>query len=202
MDCSRQLGMAPGGEFRRAFQEVRHFPSCVVYLGDRPIRITLLRTLHALSCWQAIKLFWSLSSTGTISAEEVEECKKEFHEDSGIMRTLQKFIGEFPAFADVFLNERDQVLCYTLQKAVSEELCLKRPVRVVGVVGLAHTNGIIKRWGKVDPDVLPELYQIPKDGYRLRATKFLVKYGFLSLVMYGAFKLLRPPLLHIKGKLF
>nr|CAG4638636.1 EOG090X0AQH [Cyclestheria hislopi] len=42
---TRQLGMAPGGEFRRAFNEARNVPGCRVHLGDRPIHKDLLEEM-------------------------------------------------------------------------------------------------------------------------------------------------------------
>nr|KAG5711365.1 hypothetical protein BaRGS_006062 [Batillaria attramentaria] len=60
---TKQLGMAPGGEFRRAFHEARHVPGCRLQLGDRPIQITLKRALGALSVWQKMKLAWYLITT-------------------------------------------------------------------------------------------------------------------------------------------
>lgn len=52
---TRELGMAPGGEFRRAYKEAANVPGCVVQLGDRPIEITLRRAFASLSWWQSIK---------------------------------------------------------------------------------------------------------------------------------------------------
>ena len=52
---TRELGMAPGGEFRRAYKEAVNVPGCVVHLGDRPIEITLRRAFASLSWWQSIK---------------------------------------------------------------------------------------------------------------------------------------------------
>lgn len=203
MQSSKALGMAPGGEFRRAFQEVRQLPDCLVYLGDRPIRITLLRTLRAMSFWQALKLSWSLASKETVSAEEVEECKQH----DLLEKIMQRMTGDFPAFADVFVKERDQVLCHSLQLAavrrtMNDNPLKTRPVRVVGVVGIAHTKGIANWWGKVNAEMLSDLMEIPKDGYRLRTTKFIFKYGFLSLLVYGAFKIIRPQFIRVKGRLF
>ena len=57
---TRQLGMAPGGEFRRAWNEARQVPGCRIHLGDRPIHVTLQRALSALSVWQKLKLVWHL----------------------------------------------------------------------------------------------------------------------------------------------
>jgi pheromone shutdown protein TraB len=69
---TKELGMAPGGEFRRAFQEARKIPNCSVHLGDRPINITLQRALASLTWWQTTKLTWHiLTSKDPISKEEV-----------------------------------------------------------------------------------------------------------------------------------
>ena len=36
---TKELGMAPGGEFRRAYREAKAVPGCLVHLGDRPIQV-------------------------------------------------------------------------------------------------------------------------------------------------------------------
>ena len=74
---TKELGMAPGGEFRRAFREAHSVPGCLVHLGDRPINITLKRALGSLSLWQKLKLgFNILTSKDTITKEDVEKCKQ------------------------------------------------------------------------------------------------------------------------------
>lgn len=76
-----QIGMAPGGEFRAAFQEVglctfccflintllrstfqqaSKQPHCHLVLGDRPINITLRRAIDELGPWQKTKFFFAL----------------------------------------------------------------------------------------------------------------------------------------------
>lgn len=45
---TKELGMAPGGEFRRALAEASKIPNCNVHLGDRPINITLQRAIKGL----------------------------------------------------------------------------------------------------------------------------------------------------------
>ncbi|XP_067618292.1 traB domain-containing protein isoform X2 [Eurosta solidaginis] len=132
---AKDLGMAPGGEFRRAFEEIHKLPGCMLHLGDRPIRITLHRALRALSLWQTMKLVWRLTSTDTISIEEVEECKQR----DLLEKLMQEMAGEFPAFSEVFVKERDLFLCHSLQlaalpQAPSDGSSAPRPVRVVGVV--------------------------------------------------------------------
>ena len=70
--------MAPGGEFRVAHQESMQVTrGCTLHLGDRPIDITLKRALHSLSLWQKLRLaFNMLTTTDTITKEEVEKCKE------------------------------------------------------------------------------------------------------------------------------
>lgn len=69
---TKELGMAPGGEFRKAFREARRVPGCVIQLGDRPVHITLQRAISSLSWWQKLRLGFSIVfSKEHISKEEV-----------------------------------------------------------------------------------------------------------------------------------
>lgn len=74
---TRDLGMAPGGEFRRAVAEMKMLPNPVLHLGDRSINITLQRAFNGLSLWQTVKIAFKLIfSRNTITKEEVEQCKQ------------------------------------------------------------------------------------------------------------------------------
>ncbi|XP_030239307.1 uncharacterized protein LOC115562273 [Drosophila navojoa] len=191
---AKDLGMAPGGEFRRAFEEIHKLPGCILHLGDRPIRITLYRALRALSLWQTMKLVWRLTFTDSISIEEVEECKKQ----DLLEKLMQEMAGEFPAFSDVFVRERDLYLCHSLQLAALPQAApgahQVRPVRVVGVVGIGHANGIAKMWGQVDPEKIPAILEIPQASLSQRLCTNTLKYGLLGLGAYGAFRFMRPRL--------
>lgn len=190
---AKDLGMAPGGEFRRAFEEIHKLPGCMLHLGDRPIRITLQRALRALSLWQTIKLVWKLTSKDTISLEEVEECKQR----DLLEKLMQEMAGEFPGFSDVFIKERDLFLCHSLQLAALPQARADgskstRPVRVVGVVGIGHANGIARNWGRVDPQIIPVIMEIPPASISTRVCQYTIKYGLIGLTLFGAFKILRP----------
>ena len=134
---TRQLGMAPGGEFRRAYHEGRNVQGCRIHLGDRPIHVTLHRALAALSLWQKAKLVWHLLlNRGPISAEEMT--------------------GEFPPLSRVFVQERDLCLAHSLQLAAADAASearsnsqLNEPPTVVGVVGIGHIAGISRYFEKV-----------------------------------------------------
>ena len=96
---TKELGMAPGGEFRRAFREAHSVPGCLVHLGDRPINITLKRALGSLSLWQKLKLgFNILTSKDTITKEDVEKCKQKDLLES----MLEEMAGNI--FRTVYLN--------------------------------------------------------------------------------------------------
>ncbi|XP_055381018.1 traB domain-containing protein [Condylostylus longicornis] len=189
---AKELGMAPGGEFRRAFDEVVKIPGCMLHLGDRPINITLQRALRALSLWQTIKLVWRLTSTENISIEEVEECKQR----DLLEKLMQEMAGEFPAFSDVFVKERDLYLCHSLQVAASPQLTngVPRPVKVVGVVGIGHAAGIARNWEQVDPNAIPDILKIPPAKLSTRIFKYTIKYGFICCFAYGIYKFARPKL--------
>ncbi|KAJ8956880.1 hypothetical protein NQ318_014297 [Aromia moschata] len=57
---TKQIGMAPGGEFRVAYREASKISNCRILLGDRPINITLKRALSRLTWFQTAKLVWHL----------------------------------------------------------------------------------------------------------------------------------------------
>ncbi len=92
---TRELGMAPGGEFRAAMDEARRVPGCQIHLVDRPINVTMKRALAALSAWQKIKLgFNILTSNDSITKEEIEKCKNKDLLES----MLEEMAGQFDLF--------------------------------------------------------------------------------------------------------
>lgn len=190
---TKQLGMAPGGEFRTAFAEARRSaPGCLIQFGDRPIQVTLSRALASLSLWHKIKLTWHiLTSKEPISKEEVEKCKqRDFIEEM-----LAEMTGQFPAISEVFVKERDIYLCRSLQAAAQPVPNPMSPSGiapriVVGVVGIGHVPGIVERWGKVTDDDIPPIMMIPPTSLSTRVLKFTLKVSFYGLLGYGAYKCL------------
>lgn len=142
---TKELGMAPGGEFRTAMKEANKIPDCRIHLGDRPINITLQRAIKSLTLWQTIKLVWKLLSFDeNITKEEVEQCKQK----DLLEELMKEMAGEFPKFGEVFVNERDMYLCYSLQLAAlhSKHQLMHsnralEPFNVVGVMGIGHCAG-------------------------------------------------------------
>ncbi|KAJ8731945.1 hypothetical protein PYW08_014675 [Mythimna loreyi] len=183
---TRELGMAPGGEFRRAMAEAKKIPSCIVQLGDRAIDITLHRAIASLSWGQTIRFIWHLlTSNQSISLEEVEKCKqKKMLEDM-----LEEMAEEFPALKRVFVVERDMYLCHSLQVAALQPR--REPCRIVGVVGIGHVAGIVEHWGKIRPQDIPPLLQVPPPSLSTRVIRVTIRVACVGALIYAGYKL-RP----------
>ncbi|XP_063705333.1 traB domain-containing protein isoform X2 [Culicoides brevitarsis] len=188
---TKDLGMAPGGEFRRAVSEINQLNHCFVSLGDRPINITLKRALCGLSLFQKLKLVWKLITFDEqITTEGVEQCKQK----DLLEELMKEMTAEFPAFGDVFVKERDLYLCHSLQLATLSQQ--GRPTKSVGIVGIGHVEGIAKNWGKVNQNQIQEILTIPPTSMSNKVFLFTIKYGILSLIGFGLLKFVKPK---IKG---
>lgn len=190
---TKELGMAPGGEFRTAMKEATKIQDCFVHLGDRPINITLQRAIKGLSLWQTLKLVYKLMSFDeNITKEEVEQCKQK----DLLEELMKEMAGEFPAFGQVFVNERDLFLCYSLQMAsmYTPRAALRtEPTNVVGVMGIGHCAGVTNYWNKKGlADEIPKIMIIPRAPLSTRIFKNTVKYGTLTLIGYGIYRITAP----------
>nr|CAG4634970.1 EOG090X0AQH [Alona affinis] len=187
---TRQLGMAPGGEFRRAWQEARDVSGCRIHLGDRPIHVTLQRALAALSVWQKLKLVWHLLlNRNPISAEDVERCKQK----DLLEEMLEEMTGEFPTLSRVFVDERDLCLAHSMQlaatDAASEAERLSEPPVVVGVVGIGHVSGIKRYFGQVSETDVRKVMKVPPPSRSRRVIVLSVKLSVAGLLCYGCYRI-------------
>ncbi|XP_022914103.2 traB domain-containing protein [Onthophagus taurus] len=194
---TKQIGMAPGGEFRVAFKEASRLGSEVV-LGDRPIRITLLRALAKLSLYQKIKLAWYLLfSRDPISKEEIEKCKNR----DMLEQLLADMSGEYPVLGEVFVDERDAFLTYTLQTAalkdparyIPTENVLNENLRIVAVVGIGHAIGISKLWPIDQRSKIKEILTVPPPSMSTKIIKMSFKLSMMTLACYLAYKYVPVP---------
>jgi len=187
---TKELGMAPGGEFRRAFVEAKAVPGCLVHFGDRPINITLRRALAALGPWQKLRLGWNiLTSRDSITREEVERCK-----DRDLLENmLAEMAGEFPALSRVFVGERDLFLAHSLQMAAESPVPGATVPTVVGVVGIGHVPGMVENWGKVSREQVKEVVRVEAPSLLSRVIRLTVKSAFWGGCLYGAYRLSRGP---------
>ncbi|GMS96180.1 hypothetical protein PENTCL1PPCAC_18355 [Pristionchus entomophagus] len=193
---TRQLGMAPGGEFRMAYRTANQIPLCQFVLGDRPIEVTIGRALGNLSMWQKAKFFFHLltSHNMEISEEDVEKCKKKDY----LEQLLEEMAGEFPGLSEIFVTERDKYMTNALQALLMNHTHRKRaawqhtdgvkwqPLKVVGVVGIGHQPGIVAHWGEqID---ISELIRIPPPTRTQTIVKSAVRWSLYGLAAYGLFR--------------
>jgi len=183
---TKELGMAPGGEFRRAYIEAEKVPGCKVHLGDRPISITLKRALAALGPLQKLRLGWNiLTSKESITREEVEKCK-----DRDLLENmLAEMAGEFPALSRVFVAERDLFLAHSLQLTAEST----GGGNVVAVVGIGHVPGMVEHWGKVTTEQVKEVVKLEPPSLLGRVIRLTVKTAFWGGCLYGAYRITRGP---------
>jgi pheromone shutdown protein TraB len=126
----------------------------MIHLADRPINITIKRAIRLLSWWQTLKLGWHLAvMKDPITQEDVELCKKR----SMLDEMIASMNEEFPVLGEVFVTERDIYLTNSLELACYFHSSNSEPARVVGIVGLGHTPGIIENWGKVMQSDIPPI---------------------------------------------
>lgn len=181
---TKQLGMAPGGEFRRAYNEACKIPGCQVLFGDRPIQITLQRALGSLTFFHKLKLAWHLlTSNDPISKEDVEKCKQK----DLLEELLREMTGEFPMLSRVFVDERDVFLTNSLRAAAHLQHSAHSPPVVVGVVGIGHVSGIIKNWNQ--PLDIASIMSVPPPSKLGKAVKYCVRASLLCVGVYGIYRL-------------
>ncbi|XP_017794035.1 PREDICTED: traB domain-containing protein isoform X1 [Habropoda laboriosa] len=188
----KELGMAPGGEFRTAFEEAKKVPNCIIQLADRSINITLQRTLRVLSWWEIIKLMWIVARlNGSISKQDVEKCKRK-----RVIEEMINFLKEkYPAIERTFVAERDLFLTYHLQKAACVQRTAEgsKPPRVVGVVGMGHINGIVANWGKVKASDIHAIMCVPPKPLSSKILIFMFKASLFGAAIYVGYKVIPLP---------
>lgn len=188
---SQQLGESPGGECRRALEEIKEFfPKCKILLGDRPINITVERAVSGLSLKEKMLLisyllFPQKQSGGggdddekALTQEDMEKFKQQDAE-------TESSALAFPSLYNSFVRERDIFLANSLSFAAKSQ---QRPINVVGVVGIGHMRGILEQWKHLEPDKLEEFMTVPPKMRFLN--KFIIGLGSLTLIGYTTLKIL------------
>ncbi|XP_043796674.1 traB domain-containing protein isoform X1 [Apis laboriosa] len=192
----KQLGMAPGGEFRTAFKEAKKVPNCIIQLADRSIDVTIQRALREVSWWEIIKLTWFvLRLDSRISKQDIERYKRKCVLEQ-MISTLRE---EYPAIEKTFVTERDIYLTYHLQMATATQYTSAGLIspRVVGVVGIGHINGIVENWGKVKASDIWPIIRVPPQSLSTKILKFTIKASLLGATIYVGYKVIPLPSINV-----
>nr|XP_027199898.1 traB domain-containing protein-like [Dermatophagoides pteronyssinus] len=180
---TKDLEIAPGGEFRNAFNEALKIPGCVVMLGDRPIDITLRRAIATLTTWQKIKItFHCLFNYEKLKEEELERYKQK----DVLEQLVDEFSAEFPGLSRVMVDERDMFLVDSLRNAAKTT---PPDSTIVGVVGIGHVAGIRDKWETENINV-EELIKIPVQ--KPSKTFIIIKYTFYGAIAYSLYRYVIP----------
>ncbi|XP_026328556.1 traB domain-containing protein-like isoform X3 [Hyposmocoma kahamanoa] len=182
-DIAKELGVAPGGEFRRAYHEMKKIPGCKLFLG----RPQFGRSEFVLVCPYQFprSCFVNLEQTITNSKHQLEKYKdKDF-----VQAQFEEITRDVPAFKKifhVFVDERDKCLAYSIQECVRS---VKKP-RVLAVVGMGHVDGISKYYGKMKQEhIIPLLVIPPEPLYKVFIRKGL-KFTFYFMIFSFFYRLL------------
>jgi len=141
---AESLDVELGGEFRVAWEYCgKHRPICV--LGDRPLKITLLRSWESLSWWGKTKCIGALiwSSLQKPDPQELREWMQGILEgDSDVLtESMAELRKSFPSLERVILKERDAYLACKIYQTCSH-LDLSQNHTMVAIVGAGHGPGI------------------------------------------------------------
>ena len=139
--------IAAGAEFRAAAKAAEQVRATLV-LGDRPLRHTLSRAWHSLNLRDRFVLAAALARAalagnpvGHVADERLKEAIESGLDADGVVDKYIRLLGErFPGLRRTLVEERDLYMAWVLKRsrAVSGKKC------VVGVVGRAHVDGIVR----------------------------------------------------------
>mmetsp|Transcript_9287 Transcript_9287/g.11733 ORF Transcript_9287/g.11733 Transcript_9287/m.11733 type:complete len:458 (+) Transcript_9287:68-1441(+) len=126
---------------------------CALVLGDRPVRLTLLRTWESLSFFGKVKLFFALiiSSFRQPDENELKEWIESIMNDPSndiLSKSIQELSRHFPSVKETIIAERDVYMsCKIIQTARllgSASANDGKTRRILVVVGAGHCPGICK----------------------------------------------------------
>lgn len=191
-NVTQQLGMAPGGECRRAVAEAKQIGDVQILLGDRPINITMQRAVRGLTIGQKIKLMLFFAMAGRSEVKITQEDVERFKKKEEFEKPMGDASHQLPSLYNSFVKERDELLTHSLQYAS----LLRRddngnilPNKVVGVVGIGHSPGIIRNWGKVTTDQVRGYMVIPPYSPSQRLFSASIRFAGIALIGYSFYKL-------------
>jgi len=190
-ELTKKLGVAPGGEFRAAYEEGVKQGARIV-LGDRRINVTFKRVLSSLNFFQKLRFYYTIATTLstdlTITAEEVEKMKNKDMVDM-LVGELAK---EFPTVTKVLVDERDKVLAFSLKSAaeLAPAFPSTPPMVVVGVVGMGHVKGIQSYW---DTEItgIDEIVSVPKQSKTARVLSLTAKLAVVGALSAGVYFIIK-----------
>ena len=137
---------------------------CTIILGDRPVRLTLLRAWESLSFLGKIKLVIGLliSSFRKPSSDELKKWMESIMNDPNndlLTKSIEELSHHFPTIKRTIIEERDTFMTAKLLQlsnmvgAYYSGMNCDRNYTIVAIVGAGHCPGILKRLEEVKSDL-------------------------------------------------
>lgn len=172
-----KIGIEPGAEMKIALKTAKEKNNTEIALIDRDIKITLRRTWHNMSFWSVSKLLlsslFSISESEAISAEDIENLKKE----DELNAAIREFSRELPQVKKTLIDERDQYMASKLL-----ELDAKK---IIAVVGAGHLDGMIRHLESGKEISHTELEQIPPPSFVSKLFAYGIPALIIAVFIYG-----------------
>jgi len=137
---------------------------CAIILGDRPVRLTLLRTWESLSLIGKIKIICGLfiSSLRKPSAEELKKWMDSIMNDPTndlLTKSIKELSRHFPTIKTTIIDERDTFMTAKLLQLTNMAGAYyvgqndDRIYTIVAIVGAGHCPGILRKLQEAKHDL-------------------------------------------------
>jgi len=138
-------GLDPGAEFKEAVKEADALGAKVV-CADRDVTMTLRRLRESVTGADVMAIVMGRTRPGGPpppsamggSMDDIERIVENLKTRRHIREMREYMAYQMPRIARVFVDERDEIMVEALLRCKGE--------RIVAVVGMAHMDGIERRW--------------------------------------------------------
>lgn len=144
----RNTGVEPGKEFRVAMEEAQRLNAEIDYV-DRNVHETVKRLREVITVWDILKLLRNPhphletypSFLKELEHQDLETAVERLKTRETVREMMQWMEQSFPNVVKVMVHERDEIMVKRL---------LECEGTVVGVVGMAHMDGIERLWKEAE----------------------------------------------------
>lgn len=144
----RNTGVEPGKEFRIAMEEAQRLNAEILYI-DQNVHETIKRLRDVITIWDVLKMLKNPnqhldtypSFMKDMEHRDFEETVERVKTRENVREMMTWMEQSFPALVKVMVHERDQLMVKRL---------LECEGTVVGVVGMAHMDGIERLWKEAE----------------------------------------------------
>ncbi|CAM6087778.1 unnamed protein product [Calypogeia fissa] len=141
----RNTGLEPGKEFKVACEEAQKLGAKLLYI-DQDYRVTIQRVVEVMTYKDVFRL---LTSQGGLPPElrqefesgSFEEALEKVKTRENVRAVVKSMEALFPNLVKVMIHERDKLMVERLRECTG---------KVVGVVGMAHMDGIERLWKELE----------------------------------------------------